>query len=223
VEAARKDLTDQEERRKEQQRQQLIREIDSLVTSARIVLTEYQRLPQASRDTLYEKSRAVQIVIDAAAGSGSLSLSRLQSLREQLPDATADLRQGVVAAAQAAGQPTPVIPTPDIPTPPPRPTAAAGTPAFLRDAVARFLETEYEAAIEELADLEGLTLRAQAVGHLFRAASRYFLYLEGGGADATLRDQASADIRQARQSDATVTPLGDVFSPRFIEFFEGVR
>jgi hypothetical protein len=91
---------------------------------------------------------------------------------------------------------------------------------MLRSGVEAFLETDYQVAIQRL-DAESLVEpKEAAIGYLVRAAARYYLYLEGGEDEEDLLEEARDDVRACRRTDRTVAPLPELFSPRFVRFFE---
>jgi hypothetical protein len=58
---------------------------------------------------------------------------------------------------------------------------------------------------------------------LLRAASRHALYLLSNRREEGLRRDAESDVRACRRLDPTFAPDARFFSPRFAEFFRGVR
>lgn len=88
-----------------------------------------------------------------------------------------------------------------------------------------FFSGDYGATIEQLAPLDtpqAMAPAASAHGHLLRAAARYALFLLGGEQDFTLRGGAIEDILACRTADAELEP-GELFSPRFRDFFTATR
>ena len=112
----------------------------------------------------------------------------------------------------------PPTPTP-VPTATPLPAVPPGLPV-LRSGVDAFLRGDYPGAIERLGEENLAEPRQAAVAHLVRAAAKYYLYLEGGGDEEELLEGARDDIRACRRADQTVTPLPELFSPRFVQLFE---
>lgn len=219
AEIARSLLTQGSEQEREARRQQLLREIAALVGPAERMLAEGQALAQPGREQIVREHRTVELVLAQARASDSLSVMQLEALKDQLQVATGDLR----LALQRAGQAPSATPTPRLPDstgpPPDRPEV----PPALRNAIGAYLRADYQTTLESLRQVEFPQPRATAVGHLFRAAARYFLFREGGSHSEELMQSAVDDVRATRAKDPGVAPLPEVFSPAFIAFFEGVN
>ena len=107
----------------------------------------------------------------------------------------------------------------------PRPKASQPPPADLRRGVELFFMGDYAGTIEALAALDvpgALSPKPRAHGHLLRAAARYALFILGGEQDFSLRGGATDDVLACRAADAELAP-GDMFSPRFRDFFAATR
>jgi hypothetical protein len=94
-----------------------------------------------------------------------------------------------------------------------------GVPAWLQIAAGHFLAGDYLGALDALDDGPAEGPAAIQV-YLFRAASQHALYVRSGQTDASRRDDAIAAIARAKAIDAACRPDADVFSPRFIEFYQ---
>lgn len=119
---------------------------------------------------------------------------------------------------------------PSATTPVPRPTEPTGpapgrpeVPPTLRTAIGAYLRADYRATVDALQRPDYPQTRAAAVGHLFRAAARYFLFIEGGSRSEELKEGAAEDVRATRTKDPGVAPLPEYFSPAFVQFFNSVR
>lgn len=102
---------------------------------------------------------------------------------------------------------------------PPRRQQRHRTPTPLHQAAEAYFAGRYD---QVLALLENVTLagrQAQAHLYLFRAAALYSLYLIGDQPDPDLLSAAQANVESCLQSDASLEPLEEAFSPRFVQFF----
>jgi hypothetical protein len=107
-------------------------------------------------------------------------------------------------------------------TPPPRP-AGVPAPASLVSALDNFLSGRYE-AVASLNTDQISEPRAKYHALLVRAASRYtWAQMRGEQAGAPLLAQAQADVRAAKQLNASATPDQALFSPRFRQFYQQTR
>jgi hypothetical protein len=94
-----------------------------------------------------------------------------------------------------------------------------GVPVWLQVGAAHYLAGDYLGALEALDDgpPEG---PAELQVHLLRAAAQHALYVRSGEKDASRRDDALAAIARCKAIDPSFRPDTDVFSPRFIEFYQ---
>lgn len=123
--------------------------------------------------------------------------------------------------ATAALRPTEPVRQASVPTV--QPVGRPAPPPELRSAATALFAGDYRGAAALLANVDFPEPRAAAVALLLRAASRYALYIEGGGKDERLREQANADVRACRRLDSKLSPDRAFFSPRFAEFFGEAR
>lgn len=161
--------------------------------------------------------------------------------RQKCRSAVATEPKPTQPVAQVEPKPQPPTTPPQQPPPkpqaqpqsqPPKPTAAnppkpavpqqqppvATTPAVLTQALADYLSGRFSAAGR--ASPNGLAGKAKAHLHLIRAASQFMLAESGPAANAqSLRSQAQADVRAAKQALPGLTPDPQYFSPRFRAFF----
>ncbi|HEX4954904.1 MAG TPA: hypothetical protein VF017_16055 [Thermoanaerobaculia bacterium] len=93
-------------------------------------------------------------------------------------------------------------------------------PAELQEAARLLFAADYEGAVARLALVAYTDRRTQAHALLLRSAARYLLYLEGGAKDAALLVGARADLAASRDADAGVKLARDLFSPRFVAFYD---
>lgn len=99
----------------------------------------------------------------------------------------------------------------------------------LRSALVVYLQGRYEEVVSQYESslsvprwpFQDRRIAAQRL--LVAGAARYALFQLGGGAEATHRERALANVRAALSADADVTPSESVFSPRFLLFFESNR
>ena len=100
--------------------------------------------------------------------------------------------------------------------------ADRGVHPSLEEGARLFFRGDYQQAVASLSSdrFSGdVPLRLHV--HLFRAASLFALYARSGGADASLRDQAQAEVNQCRQLDPDFVPDERHFSPQFLAFYRG--
>jgi tetratricopeptide (TPR) repeat protein len=198
----------------------------TFLADARSALDKGQRTPD------------LEIVRSAAslAASAEQQLALLQKAAESRIDALEQARQTNTPAPPAppASSSIPPAAPPVSANPPPepvKPTAGALTtpspPAkpdpSLLGLYDAFTSGRYRDAIARAAKLQHLTGRDGAHAALFSAASNYQLFLRGGERDRALRDAAVRDASRARRLDPELQPDLRVFSPRFAEFYRGVR
>ena len=129
-------------------------------------------------------------------GDGGVTVDELRDAKVQLSDLLDDLE--------------------DLP---PRRQQRHRTPTPLHRAAEAYFAGQYD---QVLALLENVTLtgrRAQAQLYLFRAAALYSLYLIGDQPDPDLLSAAQANVESCLQADASLEPLEEAFSPRFVQFF----
>ncbi len=98
--------------------------------------------------------------------------------------------------------------------------ALAGPPAELQEAARLLFAANYQGAVARLAVVAYTERRTQAHALLLRSAARYLLYLEGGAKDAALLVGARADLAASRDADAGVKLTRELFSPRFVAFYD---
>lgn len=97
-----------------------------------------------------------------------------------------------------------------------------GVTAWLQAAVTQYLRGEYANALSTLGTKTAEVAAAQLHVHLFRAAAQHALYVRSDGKDTGRREAALAEIARCRALSPTFTPDATVFSPKFIELFQGV-
>ena len=98
-------------------------------------------------------------------------------------------------------------------------------PPILRAAVTDFLDGDYESVIESLQDFTLKPGRETAHARLLRAAAHFTLDLlrteETGDREHALA--ARGDVFASLRADPRLEPIREVFSPRFIRFFERLK
>ena len=211
---------EQEQRRqREAALERLRQDVRQLLPGAREALAATDGLSSAGRRQVSDTRAELERVVGQAEGiPDSLGPAELEQLRARLERAVRTHRDAVSRRLAEENKPVPPTPTP-LPTVTPLPAPSSGLPD-LRSGVEAFLQGEYDRAVESL-QAESLAVpRQAAVAFLVRAASRYYLYVEGGEADRSLLEGAVADIESCRREDAGVSPLPELFSPRFVELFD---
>jgi tetratricopeptide (TPR) repeat protein len=99
--------------------------------------------------------------------------------------------------------------------------STAQPPPELTMAAEAFLNGEYSEVLEVLGQGELAWGRASAQAHLLQAAALFALFHSQGGVQPELLEQARQEVLSCRRVDAPVpVPSADIFSPRFVEFFE---
>lgn len=104
--------------------------------------------------------------------------------------------------------------------PEPDAEAPGGSAETVRAAARAYFDGEYGKVLETLSGQELGDEAAAAQALLFRAASRYALYLLGGEEDGALVEEAREDVAFCRRLAPDLTPDPRAFSPRFVAFFE---
>lgn len=141
--------------------------------------------------------------------------------------------EGPAAASPAPVAPPPqASPEPSAPkTEPPRSQDSSqgsrrlqSAPPPLRQAIEAFFQGDDAKVLETLGNPQNLgsgVQRAHAL--MLRAAARYHLYLLGGERDYAQRSAAVEDVLSCRRLAADLTPQAELFSPRFVDFFNGTQ
>ena len=100
-------------------------------------------------------------------------------------------------------------------------SSVAEPPRALTLAAEAFLGGRYSQVLEILGETESGSSKVTAQAHLLQAAALFSLYHSQGGVHAELLNQARQEVRSCQSVAAAVpTPSPNIFSPRFIEFFE---
>ncbi len=94
-----------------------------------------------------------------------------------------------------------------------------GVPLWLQIGAGHFLAGDYAGALDALDDGAPEGPAALQV-HVLRAAAQHALYVRSGQKDTARRDDALASIARGKAIDPSFQPDKDVFSPRFIEFYQ---
>ncbi|HET7292788.1 MAG TPA: hypothetical protein VFM88_10205 [Vicinamibacteria bacterium] len=119
--------------------------------------------------------------------------------------------------------PPPSTAPPSTPPPPTLPARPGPPPPELVRAAEAYFAGRYLEAVELLDRVSGVTGRAAAQAHLFRAASRFALFRAGGERDGVLKQRALEDVVACRRADPALAPDAEAFSPTFAELFRGGR
>lgn len=205
-----RDLTDQatgalqeiraqveERRRRLRARQGTERDrLEALRATARRLLERTEELA-AEAPAVAQGREELRDALDAAAGVEDFALAELERRRGRLATAVARLRE--------------------LSEPPP-PELLEAADAYLSGELERALELLREPALDEPDEP-----RVRAHAALLRAAARFTLWQAGGGADLNLLEAAKEDVRAAREAAPELSPHPQVFSPRFVAFFEANR
>ncbi len=100
-------------------------------------------------------------------------------------------------------------------------SSVAEPPRDLTLAAEAFLGGRYSQVLEILGESETDVGKATAQAHLLQAAALFALYHSRGGVHAELLDQARKEVRSCQSAAVSMPkPSTNIFSPRFIEFFE---
>lgn len=105
------------------------------------------------------------------------------------------------------------------------PSTATATPVAgaakekLRDGVRAFYSGKYDDALEKLGNARA-DLQALPAFHLYVGASYFSKYLLAGEQDASLKQNAVAEFKRARELDPAFRPDPKVLSPRIVEAFQ---
>lgn len=127
-------------------------------------------------------------------GDPAVTLDELQDVKSQLAEFLADLDQLPPIRTQQA-------------------------PASLRLAAQAYFAGRYDQVLSVLDDVTFSERPAQAHFHLFRAAAQYALYLIGDPPDPDLLRAAQSSVHSCLEASASLEPLTEAFSPRFVQFF----
>jgi hypothetical protein len=101
--------------------------------------------------------------------------------------------------------------------------AAAPPPRALSQAADSFFGGDYSGVVDQLAAFADESPRTRAHSLLLRSAARYYLWVEQGEGDADLLAAAAADAAESQRVDSGLQPPASLFSPRFLEFWNGAR
>lgn len=164
-------------------------------------------------------------VADAARADCSAKLAASQK-----PTPATDTKP--VASTPVTPPPKPALPPPTKPvvenkpptTTPSTPTTSAPAPAVaaaLQSALQNWLAGRYRGVVT--GSTAGVQGKALAHLHLLRAAAYHGMAELQPNEAATLRASAEQEVRSARKAVATITPDAGYYSPRFRQFFAGVR
>jgi hypothetical protein len=150
----------------------------------------------------------------------SRASAQLASLKQTASQRREDARRAVASTEPLKTTPvSPAGPT----TTAPVSTAPAGPSAELVGAARAYFAGQYREALGALGSTSPASGRSGAQAMLFRAASRYALFVLGGERDDALKNEARADVQACRRLDASFEPLPQYFSPRFTAFFKSVN
>jgi tetratricopeptide (TPR) repeat protein len=101
---------------------------------------------------------------------------------------------------------------------------AAKPPPELSQAAVAFLDGEYEEVLQILAETDRSSNRVAVQAHLFQAAALYSLYRAQGESQPELLERATQEVLSYQSFNKSLPRLPfQIFSPRFIEFFESQR
>lgn len=109
-------------------------------------------------------------------------------------------------------------PGPSVATP-----APTGPPAALVAAARAYFDGQYREAAAQLSGASSYTGKSGAQAMLFRAASRYALFVLGGEKNGALEAEARADVLACRRLSPGFGPDKRFFSPRFTAWFESAQ
>lgn len=99
--------------------------------------------------------------------------------------------------------------------------AVAEPPEALTQAAEAFLAGHYSRVLEILADDEQETAKASAQTDLLQAAALFALFQSRGAVDHELLEQAKSEVLSCKSVAIELPiPSPNIFSPRFIAFFE---
>jgi hypothetical protein len=173
-----------------------------LLSKARAALEAGRRKPDAAQlaEANDLASRAVR--------QFSLVKQTAEQRREEARRAAAQPPDTLKATPSSTG------PGPSITTP-----APTGPPAALVTAARAYFDGQYR---EAAAQLSGVSFagKSGAQAMLFRAASRYALFVLGGEKNGALETEARADVQACRRFSPGFAPDPRFFSPKFTAFFK---
>ncbi len=177
------------------------------------------RLAGARRGLLDEAAELLAATAGPAAGSERLS--ELRSLTEQAAAALVTATEAGALPDTAAAGVAELESALELALDELR-SAAAPPPAALRESAAAYLEGDHRRVIELLEAAELETARARAHACLLLAAARFSLAVAAADGGDALREQAATDARCSRALDPALAPARELFSPRFVEFFDSL-
>ena len=92
-------------------------------------------------------------------------------------------------------------------------------PQWLHQAAEAYFAGQYDQVLTMLEDDTFSERQELAHFHLFRAAALYALYLIGDQPDPNLLSGAQWNVKSCLDANASLEPLAEAFSPRFVQFF----
>jgi len=96
-------------------------------------------------------------------------------------------------------------------------------PRELVAAVDAFFKADYARALKNVSGVQPPAGPVAGQSYLIRSAAEYMLYVLGGESDAQLLENATKSVRSCRRIAPRLEPDPHFFSPRFVQFFAGVR
>ena len=170
-------------------------DLNQLVIDGKTALTDSEYLHPYPPGIARQRSQVERLVRQAEGLSPSSPDAEIVELTVELEQAVAELRR-----------------------------SAAEPPAELTHAAEAFLNGQYAQVLEILAEASGDTHRVSAQAHLLQSAALFALYHTRGGGEPALLDQARDEARACQRLEVgTPRPSPNIFSPRFVEFFEDQR
>ena len=103
------------------------------------------------------------------------------------------------------------------------PGSVQGVPPILVEGAAAYFQGDYERVTSVLSSIVIESAKLAAQQHLFLAAAEYARYLLDGKGDESARSRAVEHVRRCRRFDPELLPPPDIFSPRFVAFFNEAR
>lgn len=153
--------------------------------------------------------------------------AKLAAAQKPTPTETKPVASTPVAPTSTSPTPTkpveskpPSVPT-SKPVAPTQTPAVAAVPAALQSALQNWLAGRYRGVVT--GSTAGVQGKALAHLHLLRAAAYHGMSELQASDAAALRASAEQEVRNARKVAAAIAPDSGYFSPRFRQFFAGVR